>query len=528
LVAIHVEVEDGSLQRASMIAMARAGRAYPELARELDVHALLAGELGNPRRALSEVAVLSLGVLGGVRASATLSSILIDDKAAQKAMRTTRIPIRARALAAYSIGLLCDGRESSVQTLHAVHHLSAVLQDEGTRYADLQTACVLGLGLVRFPQFSGEDDLSLGRSLSEPVESLIALLENKRTRDAIRTHAPTAIARLVAGGPESLRQRAAHVLLEHANRSKEKKDAVRHSSLAALGLIGTAGPDGIDKKIRAGLTQALRGGQSLERNFAALALGQVGGRMGSDPAASMDGASEVAKALSHMLVSGKSRQRPWIGLALGVQGHGMLRSKMQLPREVLSSLAMRVQETRTPQDTSAYCLAAGLARSTQAQKSVEEDLDRVHDDSLRAKIALSLGLMGASTSRELLAREMDESSHKPQMMEQAGLARHLLGDTTLVPDLIEKLGECDCGFSASGVTQALSWTRDPRAVAPLLKMARDKQRSNSERAAAVIALGRLADDDPLPIARKLAHGVNYPAAPATLTDPTGYGVLDVL
>ena len=67
--------------------------------------------------------------------------------------------------------------------------------------------------------------------------------------------------------------------------------------------------------------------------------------------------------------------------------------------------------------------------------------------------------------------------HDPVMMEYAALGRGLLGDRLLVPELIEKLDECACWASTRGVTRALAWTGDVRAVRPLLRILADAKRS---------------------------------------------------
>ena len=74
--------------------------------------------------------------------------------------------------------------------------------------------------------------------------------------------------------------------------------------------------------------------------------------------------------------------------------------------------------------------------------------------------------------------------------------------------------------------RGLAWAGDQRAVTPLLRMVADEGLSSGTRANAIEALGRVADRSPVPWDVRISAGLNYLDAPASLTDPTGYGILD--
>ena len=78
-------------------------------------------------------------------------------------------------------------------------------------------------------------------------------------------------------------------------------------------------------------------------------------------------------------------------------------------------------------------------------------------------MAIALGLMGDGKSIETLTAAMDDALHKPSVMENAALARALLGDRDLVPDLIARLDAADCHASMVGVARAIGWAGDGRA-----------------------------------------------------------------
>jgi HEAT repeat protein len=122
---------------------------------------------------------------------------------------------------------------------------------------------------------------------------------------------------------------------------------------------------------------------------------------------------------------------------------------------------------------------------------------------------------------------MDACHLRPHVLEQAAIGRALLGDRELVADLVVRLTDCHCWASVYGAARALAWTGDGRAVAPLLGILNDVERRDSDRRVAAQALGWIADKDLLGWHARLSSGVNYVEAPATLTDPTGFGVLDL-
>jgi hypothetical protein len=98
----------------------------------------------------------------------------------------------------------------------------------------------------------------------------------------------------------------------------------------------------------------------------------------------------------------------------------------------------------------------------------------------------------------------------------------------LIGELIGRLDECDCTTTTYGVTRALAWTGDHRAVDPLLAIVTDPGRTSISRSFALDALGWIADEERLPRGAVLSVGLNYAAAPPTLVDPSGSGLLNVL
>jgi HEAT repeat protein len=516
---------DVHLKRHAMLALARIG---DPPAGDRSFAPLFVAELESGNRAVSECAVMALGVLGSSAAAELLGELVSDSERGRELMNESRVPVRARALAAYGLGLAA-GREDSVGLAgFAVHHLIHVLEGDAERYPDLQAACVLALGMV--PLEASRDTAADGpasASLESQVGHLLALFTGKRTEETVLVHTPTALARLLPGVDARLREAVVDELIRATDKRQKFSTPVRRSAILALGAIGDADGDKLDGKIRAALEAAVKSGDPMSRNFAVVALAEAGGRPGAGTGDPLEAAADVSKFLGGQLTRGKSRIKPWAGLALGMLGNGLRGEGRLLDRGGADGLLARTTETHNAADLAAFAIGEGLLGDTRAREYVVERLEKVNEDAYRGHLALALGLMGDRRSIETLTATMDACHLRPHVLEQAAIGRALLGDRELVADLVVRLTDCHCWASVYGAARALAWTGDGRAVAPLLGILNDVERRDSDRRVAAQALGWIADKDLLGWHARLSSGVNYVEAPATLTDPTGFGVLDL-
>jgi HEAT repeat protein len=240
------------------------------------------------------------------------------------------------------------------------------------------------------------------------------------------------------------------------------------------------------------------------------------------------GVEQVRKHLLSEVKDGRSRLRPWAGLALGLMGHGLRSHELDLPAGAAEALAERLHSTRSPEDAAAYAVGAGLLGDVAARAAIEEGLLRYRDEHWRASMAVALGLLGDPASLPALRRVMQEGRWRPELVEQAAIARALLGDRELVDELMARLADSPSGTDALGVTRALAWTGDGRALPALLGYMAATERVDAERALAIEALGWIADKERVIWDARISAGLNYVAAPQTLTDPWGLGILDTL
>ena len=530
LLKVLADGGDERMQRAALIAIARIGEDASAAGSGAELSALLEARVGHSRQAVSETAILALGVLADTDGVASLASLLADDESGRALLGRLKVPTRVRALAAYSLGFAGSRCASPAVLAFIGHRLMATLVDARMDRDEIRIACLHAASLLPVgSEHTGEgDQLDRQRLLAERIDVLVELLEARQTSRSVRAHLPTALARLVRGEEGALKVRVAQLLIPLSDKRKERDANVRRSALAGLGLIGDSDRDPLDVELRKALENGISASDGIERDFAALALAQVAGRPGAGEGGAMFAAESTADTLLRKLSTGKSRQKPWVGVALGLLGKGMLREGGTLAKPVAAALRLKLDQTGSPLDAGAYCIGVGLSGDASAIGTIVRDLHETHDEMVRADIALSVGLIGKAGGREVLRDVMVNLAHHPDIMEQAALGRWLLADTSLVPDLLTMLPAADNWQSLTGVVKSMGWTRDARVILPLLEVLADEGRTAFARAAVIESLGALSDESPFPISRELSVGINYTIAPASLTDQSGFGVLDVL
>jgi len=535
LLAALEGTHDQRLVRGILIALARIGEAPPfeGAGPAPQLEPLIARHVADSNQSISETAAIALGVLGSRSGVAHLAELAADTKAGQELCARPRVPVRLRAFACYGMAVSASFEPSEEVTRFVIHHLARVLDEDGAEHPDLSAACVIGLGLVRLdprrgPVLGKADADWPSSCFAAQVEHLLALLQDEDAPRFARAHAPTSLARVVSGGPEVVRGRAAAELVKRADPRIEDDFHVRRSAVLAMGILGDADEDEADEHLRVALEEAAASSDELMRSFAVIALGQVGARAGNGAGSPLAAGPSATAFLAQRLARGKSRTRPWVGLGLGLFGNGLAQSGQLMARAPADALLHEVESTRSPEYLAAYSLASGLYADTRAREAVEEHLSRVQDPSYRGHVAVSLGLMGDRAALPALRAVMAESLHKPRIQEQAAIARALLGDRDLIPELLERLDECDCWTSSWGVTRALAWTADHRALEPLLEFLADDGRTAGERGLAADALGWICDKERVVWDSRISFGLNYTAATETLTNPLGFGILDTL
>jgi HEAT repeat protein len=260
-----------------------------------------------------------------------------------------------------------------------------------------------------------------------------------------------------------------------------------------------------------------------------IALAKVGGTVGAQKPD--DGIEEAKKALLLQLADGKTSVQPWAGLACGVMARKLFDAKFNSPAITSLQGAVRaaLEEAGDPSKVGAFAISSGIMGDIEATPIMLKLLDQEKQDDVRGYLAVGLSLMNAREAIEKAQKIVDESKYRPELLKQAAIALGLLGDKNVVPTLVTLLGESKGLATQASISSALGFIGDQRSIEPLVDMLENDQLTERARGFAAVALGIVADKEPLPWNSKIALDLNYRASTQTLTDQaSGTGILDIL
>jgi hypothetical protein len=345
---------------------------------------------------------------------------------------------------------------------------------------------------------------------------------------------PRAVTSLLAEMPSAatwLKPVIAAKLLEDTTRLSKAQPEIKQSCVIALGQLGDCDEDPIDKEIRAGL-MAVRDeiAEPMARNFALIALAQVAGRPGTtgDPLNGINDKKGVRPFLQQQLAKGQSNYKAWAALAIGVMERSLADNKQPTNGDMRSAVREALRDAKSPLEVGAYAIASGIMRDVEAKDALRAKLDQINEDEARGYVAIGLGLVEDVESRETITSIIKKSQYKAELLKSAAIGLGLLGDKQIVPELIKMLNEASALSSQAAISSALGFIGDTRSIDPLISMLQDKQKTPRARGFAAVALGIVADKEPLPWNAKISININYRANTSTLTTTEGTGILDIL
>jgi len=493
----------------------------------------------NDHPVINQTAAVAFGIMAEVDGVDELRDLLADTEAGRELVGDEVVDPSLRAFAAYGLGLVGQAAEDD-EIRHTIVLALVDLFEDPEISEELRSAVVLGIGLVPLdpvPQAAflclcGECEVGgPASSLEAQVTWLMrAFMEERGFSDSVRAQTATSLARLISNRPADvdtfLKEGVTEILVSALDRDQRQPEVVKESAVLALGMIGDADREPVDKWIRWALDRSARTGGPLERRFALIGLGLVASRpgLGEEPFGGTAGARED---LLHHMARGRRSTRPWAGLALGVMGHWLHFNGEELSPTAGIALTAAVRNSRKVEDLGAYGLAIGLRRDSDMSELLLEKLERARDPEARAYVALGLGLIGDRSAIDPLREIIADKRSQPELREQCGLALGLLYDHELAPVLLSELAEGRDSDVCQALAVALGSLSDSRSIEALTTMFRDVELDDKARTTAAVALGRLADATPLTWRSMLATGTNYHSAPATLTNREGTGVLDL-
>src|SRR5262245_36881467 len=565
LLGVLEHEEDNDLVTGALVALAKIGD-RGEAAEGARLEAAITRFLTDGSQEIRETAAVSLGILASSRSIPVLAHLVWNTEEGRRAVKAAEVDYRTRSFAAYGLGLIGARTTSEIDRQIVVSILRRGLEEDDTASSDFEVACVIALGLVPLATIETPAEMSEARE-TPPERSRLAqldyvrsILRDEKRKTLARAQCPITLARLLRVSPRDALERPVHEgdaapdaaqgsvapsgprealararneitreLLERVDRKRDQNEVLQ-SCVLALGGIGTNdGEDELDARIRrtlAGVPDQLS--DHMARAFATMAAAEAGGRSGGGPsrAGIVDGREFLAK----QIYDGKRFLRPWAGLAAGVQcwwlaGESAAQPELDTLRRALGSA---LDDERSPDRLGAYALGAGLARSPDCAERLSKLLEKQLPDELRGQVALGLALLGEKTAIEPLREIVSDSKYRPELLRQAAIALAILGDRDVVPQLAGLLKEARSIATQAAISAALGFVGDRRSVDPLLALLGDRFATEKARAFAAVALGNAADKELLPWNAKIGIGLNYRAAPATLSDPlTGTGILDI-
>lgn len=491
--------------------------------------------LADPNQEIAETAALALGILGHASSAELLAHLLRDDATAHEAVGSTEVSFRTRAFAAYGLALLA--RESANPDLRrfAVAEFADALDGPTTASYDVEVACTIAFGLVALEP--GDDAVAFPPAdRGDQVAYLLDKLERgeRALPNLALAHVPTAVARLTADlgdvAENPLKVRAAEALLalvdEHGDASRE----VQQSAVLALGQLGDCDSDVVDREIRTALIEledAVK--DQLARNFRYIAMARVGAREGHG-----EDASQGRGKLQHALLQGLSERNAtnssWAALGVGVLGYHLAESGASPATALGEAVRHKLSDEGNPDLVGSLAIAAGLMRDAESATTLRRLFDEVQDEEARGHVAVALGLMEDTQSKPELERVCADSTYRPLLLKRTAIGLGLMKDRNVVKVLIEKLTNAASLAGQSSACTALGFIGDSSSIGPLVEALTDEERTDRARGFAAVALGLIAEDtgSDLPWHVDLTEDLNYRAAPSSLNDTSGTGIVNIL
>ena len=487
-------------------------------------------------QAVSEGAAIGLGMAADPRSAPLLVDLLRDTKAGRDACGRTQVPERLRAFAGYSLAFLARVSHREDVRRYAVHHLEFVLDHEReAALPDVVVAALYGMALVPVERIDLVDPAGRPEPASASrlagIRRILAELDSSDRHDhRLRDHVPSALARLIADLPSDRRGEMLALVagpLQKIGRNLGRERQTFRTGVAfALGAMLSCGDGPAGEGLREMLLDLCEDPNSDTRQASRLAVGRILGRTGSGPEARAN-QEELATWLLRDLVRGRSSDRAYSALGLGLAAEARRLEGLSVPSEWSSQLETELREANGPDNATAIASACGLTGSKGLEESLLAAFHKAPDGEPRARIAFAMGLAGTRGAIEPLEDWLETRKGDRVSIARGIEALALLGAQTVLTDAKSNLKVELPAVQAAGILDGLGRTGDARALEALLRST-DENRVDLVRAAAARSLGALADWDPSPWCEDLADVANLTAGVSTLFDFGGGGLLDLI
>jgi HEAT repeat protein len=447
--------------------------------------ATLVENLKDEARSVREASVLALGILGDKEATETLIHILKDDQEARKLRGGGKeLETRLRAMAAISLGLIGD--ERAVDALIAGVNLNEKVQD-------IPVCAAVGLGLMR------NKDPKI-------ISTLIALTKDSKHDQVVRAHAINSLGRMF----QDKRGEAPKEVVEAIEKALKDKEAVlRRSAVLTVGLVSK-----MDDPIARMLPKIAEDDSDLTaRYWAAISMGQIGGEA-------------FRKELEKGLTS-QSQVRAYSALALGLQARAEPKEK-DANDASLSKTLDAFKDEKDPSIQGALAISLGLmGGNDKSKEALKQALVSSGNPLFQGYACVGLGLMRARDAKDTIVEVLRGASSKPDLQREAAIGLGLMGMRDVIKELVAILNPADgrtpSTLTMGSISQALGFIGDSTAIPPLVEIVKNEGLPALSRGFAIVALGTIGEEQPLPVLSNVARDLNYRAMVETLQE-----VLDIL
>jgi len=535
LLGVFETERSNDLLTAATIALARSADG-PLAARAAEFSRAFQPFTSDPNQEVAETAVLGRGLVGDSGSVFDLVALLDDTEAARAKLGGKSVPERTRTFAAYALGLSAAQTKNEDVRRFVVHHLVNTLHKERGATSDVHVACVIALGLTPLAwadastknaadSDAAESSASSIASASRQtqIEALLAILADAKGDRFVRAHAPGSLAKLSEGADDTACAQIVEALLSPLAQNTSEKDEVVQGCVLALGRVAGVDIEVLDTRVRTVLQRIATSSERQTRAFASMSLSQRAARMSN-----ADRAAEVRAFLAKQLAEGRSNERAWAALALGVLEHGRPAGTEANEASVRAGLVTGLKECGSPEELGALAIACGLAGEVAAVPILLDRLEHASEARVQGHLAVALGLIGDTRGSAPLKVLLANARFRPELLRQVAIGLALLEDRTLVPALLETLEKANSLASQAAAASVIGWIGDYRALQSLLSLLANREVTASARGFAAVALGRICDRDRLPWNASITEDIQYRAAPATLIAGDGTGVLEIL
>ncbi|MCA8955228.1 MAG: hypothetical protein KDC87_04090, partial [Planctomycetes bacterium] len=349
-----------------------------------------------------------------------------------------------------------------------------------------------------------------------------------KSRQSVQSHVAPAVARLLGRGSTPDHQRAKQDLVDQLGSRRKLHANLLQSAALGLGQLLLPGED---------LPADAESGKALwrhydttrdqqTRHFILIAAGQIGGETNFE---------RVAREFR----TGKREIQAWAALSLGLMAFHAPKVKPQAGAQgpvkdvrAMTGLLLHGGLLRINNRDVRAAIALGLGLC--GHKAAAADMRRLLEKYRRVEefagyLCMGLALMDDKAAGAQIQAVMGDSSRRPLLMSQAALALGRLrhpGASTTLRALLQTGGVFGTLTLASTAT-AMGYLADPKNVAPLIRILGDTGHNSLVRAFAAVALGSMAENDPLTWSAWVAMNMNYSAAAETLSNGSS-GILDIL